>query len=398
VRLLRRPLLTLRVFVLVALQYAWSSLAWLRRQRRAQAVMACVATLLGFVYLVPGPQREVWRNVEQQVWIGVYWTVLGVLSSIGLGSGLHTFVLYLGPFIAKATVAAYECGSTRFSLYGPEAFVCPPPGADPGPPPSPWSIFWRVQSAALFWGVGTALGELPPYFVARAARLSGQRLEALDEALRSGRQAADAADDASGEGLLLGSHAARRLAAWVKRQLVSADGLVARMGFWGIAAFASIPNPLFDLAGLSCGHTLVPFVRFFAATLLGKAFVKAHMQAAFVVLVFSEGHLDSACAWLERHVPFLQGRLLPLLESERLRFHHRSHSADPGGEPSLLSRLWALVLVLMISYFLVSFIDSTVQSYLHQRDEEDLAKVRPPSARRCNSSSNHSPKEKKKTR
>lgn len=41
----------------------------------------------------------------------VYWVVLGVLSSIGLGTGLHTFVLYLGPKIAKFTLASYECGN-----------------------------------------------------------------------------------------------------------------------------------------------------------------------------------------------------------------------------------------------------------------------------------------------
>jgi hypothetical protein len=30
------------------------------------------------------------------------------------------------------------------------------------------SIFQKVQWESFFWGFGTALGELPPYFVARA--------------------------------------------------------------------------------------------------------------------------------------------------------------------------------------------------------------------------------------
>lgn len=34
---------------------------------------------------------------------------IGVASSIGLGTGLHTFVLYLGPHIAKVTMATNEC-------------------------------------------------------------------------------------------------------------------------------------------------------------------------------------------------------------------------------------------------------------------------------------------------
>ena len=31
----------------------------------------------------------------------------------------------------------------------------------------------KVRLEAMMWGAGTALGELPPYFMAKAARLSG---------------------------------------------------------------------------------------------------------------------------------------------------------------------------------------------------------------------------------
>lgn len=41
-----------------------------------------------------------------------------------------------------------------------------------------------------------------------------------------------------------------------------------------------IPNPLFDLAGITCGHFLVPFWTFFGATLIGKAVIKMHIQAS----------------------------------------------------------------------------------------------------------------------
>jgi hypothetical protein len=40
-----------------------------------------------------------------------YWIILGVASSIGLGTGLHTFVLYLGPHIAKVVLMANECNA-----------------------------------------------------------------------------------------------------------------------------------------------------------------------------------------------------------------------------------------------------------------------------------------------
>ena len=49
-----------------------------------------------------------------------------MLSSVGLGTGLHTFLLYLGPHIASVTLAAYECGSTDFpSPPYPDSIVCP---------------------------------------------------------------------------------------------------------------------------------------------------------------------------------------------------------------------------------------------------------------------------------
>ena len=36
---------------------------------------------------------------------------------------------------------------------------------------------------AFLWGAGTALGELPPYFVSRAASLAGNKSEELNEIL-----------------------------------------------------------------------------------------------------------------------------------------------------------------------------------------------------------------------
>lgn len=47
-----------------------------------------------------------------------------------------------------------------------------------------------------------------------------------------------------------------------------------RTHVWGL----QIPNPLFDLAGITCGHFLVPFWTFFGATLIGKAVIKMHIQ------------------------------------------------------------------------------------------------------------------------
>ena len=48
--------------------------------------------------------------------------------------------------------------------------------------------------------------------------------------------------------------------------------------FFCMCNYAQIPNPLFDLAGITCGHFLVPFWTFFGATVIGKAVIKMHIQ------------------------------------------------------------------------------------------------------------------------
>lgn len=123
----------------------------------------------------------------KKAWWCVYWVGLGVLSSVGLGTGLHTFLLYLGPHIASVTLAAYECRSLNFPEPPyPDEIVCPDsPSPSWGAEASVWSavlaIMAKVRLEAFMWGAGTALGELPPYFMARAARLSGGADDDEDE-------------------------------------------------------------------------------------------------------------------------------------------------------------------------------------------------------------------------
>ena len=56
--------------------------------------------------LIEGPHSPYRQEMIDFGIFVAYWLLLGVASSIGLGSGLHTFILYLGPHIAKVTMAA----------------------------------------------------------------------------------------------------------------------------------------------------------------------------------------------------------------------------------------------------------------------------------------------------
>ena len=51
---------------------------------------------------------------------------------------------------------------------------------------------------------------------------------------------------------------------------------------------ASIPNPLFDLAGLTCGHLLIDFRTFFLATVIGKSLIKVNVQIIAIILILSK--------------------------------------------------------------------------------------------------------------
>ncbi|KAJ3200396.1 Vacuolar membrane protease, partial [Clydaea vesicula] len=159
------------------------------------------------------------------IWFG-YWIALGVASSIGLGTGLHTFVLFLGPHIAHTTITAYTCGNMDFDIRGEESFECK---STIQSDINIWIIFVKVAWESFFWGLGTSLGELPPYFVARAAAAAGSDDEDFDSIEK-----------------ILSTPKEKR--SFNESVQVYMYNLMHNFGFFGILLCASIPNPLFDLA------------------------------------------------------------------------------------------------------------------------------------------------------
>ncbi|EFX76232.1 hypothetical protein DAPPUDRAFT_199069 [Daphnia pulex] len=307
-------------------------------------------------YHTPGPHQELIVSVEKQVIWCLYWLGLGVLSSVGLGTGLHTFLLYLGPHIAAVTLAAYECGTLNFpSPPYPDSIVCPEDDALSSSqlPVTLWSIMAKVRLEAMMWGAGTALGELPPYFMARAARLLelGDDIEKLIEF----------------EALQLKQQHPEQMT-FLDRLKLGVERLVEKVGFFGILACASIPNPLFDLAGITCGHFLVPFWTFFGATLIGKAIVKTHLQQLTVIVAFNESLVNKLLTSLA-NVPLIGSRLQEPLEqlfkSQKAKLHVKE-GVVPSEGGSLLASLFEKLVMVMVIYFVISIVNSLAQSY-HQR-------------------------------
>lgn len=73
--------------------------------------------------------------------------------------------------------------------------------------------------------------------------------------------------------------------------------------------YLQIPNPLFDLAGITCGHFLVPFWTFFGATLIGKAIIKMHIQ-----VIVASSSLPNDDELIKRHISLAHSKV------ELLRF------------------------------------------------------------------------------
>lgn len=172
---------------------------------------------------------QIFKLWEAKIMWWLYWVGLGVLSSVGLGTGLHTFVLYLGPHIAAVTMAAYECGGLNFlEPPYPDQIICPNE-VDPMWTAGILNIMSKVRVEAMLWGAGTALGELPPYFMARAARQSGQssKNENIDPEDLKELEALEALEN--GEDVPL-----------VTRIKLTMKQFVEKAGFWGILACASV--------------------------------------------------------------------------------------------------------------------------------------------------------------
>ncbi|KAL1489433.1 hypothetical protein ABEB36_014328 [Hypothenemus hampei] len=354
----KRPVLTLEYFFRECLElfthYGKNFLA----NRKLVALLAISVLSLYLLVNMQGPHHTLVQGVYKKVLWCLYWIGLGVLSSVGLGTGLHTFLLYLGPHIAAVTLAGYECGSLNFPEPPyPEDIVCPAEGDEGSIPVTILSIMAKVRLEAMCWGAGTALGELPPYFMARAARMSGIDPDDDDD------------DDLKQFEELQKKQQNREKLSIIEKGKLFVENLVQKVGFFGILACASIPNPLFDLAGITCGHFLVPFWTFFGATLIGKAIIKMHIQKLFVIIAFNETLIETAINYLIL-VPvvgkMLQTPFKEFMDGQKNKLHKKATRNVKEGGGNILGAIFEKFVFVMIIYFVISIVNSFAQSY-HKR-------------------------------
>jgi len=193
----------------------------------------------------------------------LWWLVLGILSSIGFGTGLHSGIMFLWPHVIQVINKAETCASTRFAASFNHPCVLHCLTTDDGSYTFLNTVLLLLPSV-IFWGSGTAIGELPPYFITRAAKRAGKRAADLEDELAEARQKTDV----------------------ISKLKVMTIDFTEKYGFGGILLLASWPNAAFDMCGMACGWLEVPFWTFFGATLFGKGFIKVTLQSLACVVLF----------------------------------------------------------------------------------------------------------------
>jgi len=210
-------------------------------------------------------------QVEFAIGEALWWLVLGILSSVGFGTGLHSGMMFLFPHVMQVVGAAEACKTTEGLnpwYRHPCRLDCSTTfGPKDGSTVTMLRLFLMVTVPCMLWGFGTALGELPPYMVSKTARLSGGKDAEYEAELEDAKEA---------------QSPFQKMKLWT-------ISFTERHGFLGVFLLASWPNAAFDMCGMCCGYLLMPFWTFFVATACGKGIVKVNLQALLFVNLFGSG-------------------------------------------------------------------------------------------------------------
>lgn len=204
-----------------------------------------VKLLLLWISLVSYMSPDIYK-MYSLVYIYITWFFLGVMSSIGFGTGLQTGLLFVCPYVINYYIEHYDNTQTQLTnIY--IAYIC---------------CFPRV----FIWAVGSAFGELPPYLISKKINYSNPKsVTKLSEMLGIDSDT-------------------------LKTKL---DRYISRfknnkwMTFITLIICSSYPNALFDMCGVASGIAKIPMYDFLIPTIIGKACIKTPIQLYIILYSYS---------------------------------------------------------------------------------------------------------------
>jgi len=168
----------------------------------------------------------------------LYWLGLGILSTIGLGFGFHTGIFFLFPYI----ISTYDDTEN----------------------PTMFNTILKCLPIIIIWGVGSALGELPPYLLAKKYDKEEITLNFIK------------------------NKKILRFSETIKNKVQEKiDFTNKNVIFTSILLMASWPNLTFDMCGLLCGYYDIELGEFLVPTVMGKGFIKAPLQSLIVLYFYT---------------------------------------------------------------------------------------------------------------
>lgn len=298
----------------------------------------------------------------------IWWLSLGILSSIGLGCGMHSGVLFLFPHLYTICSTSEFCKSLNFDsrtnmwgslLSAGKHFECL--GRDEENVTFS-KLFLKTYPYCLIWGIGTAIGELPPYltsYYAAQTKLNDEEYEEFEKDIKEGK-----------------TNLITKMKIWM-------INFIQKYGGVSVFLFSCWPNIMFDLCGICCGHFLMPFQSFFIPLVLGKAVVKTIFQCLFLIIVFSNNYRDLQLRILEKTVTtiplhwfskkFKNSSYLEKFLDEKIAL--LKYGKNGGGQRSIMF-LFNLFFFTVITIFVISCINQIARAYQKELDEQELKKLK----------------------
>mmetsp|Transcript_8594 Transcript_8594/g.14564 ORF Transcript_8594/g.14564 Transcript_8594/m.14564 type:complete len:208 (-) Transcript_8594:9-632(-) len=132
VTLMQQPCRTLRLCGLAMCMGAQSTISSIMSHPIALRVVAPSILMWLLLTVAPGFHQYYIQAFNFCIEYVIWWLGLGILSSIGLGNGLPTGVMFLFPHIMHTCLTAHTCGTIDFIHFEaiwfrttPELFKCP---------------------------------------------------------------------------------------------------------------------------------------------------------------------------------------------------------------------------------------------------------------------------------